>query len=157
ARLMAVHSQLQSDVGSDVDLLGESSAMNRLRALISRIGPSDGRVLITGENGTGKELVAAAVHAASPRRQHPFIKLNCSAVPKDLVESELFGHEKGAFTGALATRKGRFELADSGTLFLDEIGDMPVEMQVKLLRVLQDGQVERVGGTRTFRVDVRVI
>jgi DNA-binding NtrC family response regulator len=131
--------------------------MQRLLGLIARVAPSDGRVLITGENGTGKELVAAAIHAGSPRSTGPFVKLNCGAVPKDLVESELFGHEKGAFTGAVTARKGRFELAHEGTLLLDEIGDMPMPMQVKLLRVLQEGQFERVGGGRTLKVDVRVL
>ncbi|RMG12922.1 MAG: sigma-54-dependent Fis family transcriptional regulator, partial [Deltaproteobacteria bacterium] len=129
----------------------------RLRTLIRKAAPSEGRVLICGENGTGKELVARAIHEGSARRDGPFVKLNCAAVPADLVESELFGHEKGAFTGAIAARKGKFELADTGTLFLDEVGDMPAAMQAKLLRVLQEGTFERVGGTKTFTVDVRVI
>jgi DNA-binding NtrC family response regulator len=138
-------------------LIGESAAMRKLKQLIAKVAPSSGRVMITGENGTGKELVAAAIHAGSERAQGPFVKLNCSAVPADLVESELFGHEKGSFTGAVSARKGRFELADRGTLFLDEVGDMPLPMQVKLLRVLQEGQFERVGGSRTMATDVRVI
>lgn len=145
------------EAGVSTELLGETSAMRRLKRLISRVAPSAGRVIITGENGTGKELVAAAIHAGSPRREGPFITLNCGAVPENLVESELFGHEKGAFTGATNARKGRFELAHGGTLFLDEIGDMPMPMQVKLLRVLQEGQFERVGGNKTLAVDVRVL
>jgi DNA-binding NtrC family response regulator len=114
-------------------------------------------VLILGENGTGKELAAAAIHAGSPRKDGPFVKVNCGAIPPELIESELFGHERGAFTGAHQTRRGRFELAHGGTLFLDEVGDMPQAMQVKLLRVLQEGTLERVGGSRTLTVDVRVI
>ena len=155
--LAEAHTQLRADLESSRELIGSGAAMQRLRGLIGRVAPSDGRVLIVGENGVGKELVAAAIHAGSPRKPGPFVKLNCGAVPENLVESELFGHEKGAFTGAVTARKGRFELADRGTLFLDEIGDMPLPMQVKLLRVLQEGQFERVGGTRTFTVDVRVI
>ncbi|MBX3252094.1 MAG: sigma-54-dependent Fis family transcriptional regulator [Myxococcales bacterium] len=151
----AVLRQDAASVGSD--LLGEGPALRELRGLIGKVAPTEGRVLITGENGSGKELVAAAIHRGSARRDGPFIKLNCSAVPRDLVESELFGHERGAFTGAVQQRKGRFELADGGTLFLDEIGDMPLEMQTKLLRVLQEGQIERVGGSRTIDVDVRVL
>ncbi|HEX7479242.1 MAG TPA: sigma-54 dependent transcriptional regulator [Polyangiales bacterium] len=157
AQLQEVHSRLQADVSGVRSLVGDGPAMQRLRALIAKVGPSEGRVLITGENGTGKELVAAAIHAGSARGSAPFVKLNCGAVPKELVESELFGHEKGAFTGAVAARKGRFELADGGTLLLDEIGDMPMPMQVKLLRVLQEGQFERVGAGRTTTVDVRVL
>ncbi len=157
AQLQEVHGRLQADLGQEKSLIGDGPAMQRLRSLMARVAPSDGRVLIMGENGTGKELVAAAIHAGSGRSKGPFVKLNCGAVPKDLVESELFGHEKGAFTGAVAARKGRFELADGGTLMLDEIGDMPMPMQVKLLRVLQEGQFERVGGARTLRVDVRVL
>ena len=155
--LADVHDRLQADVRAEQRLVGDGAAMRKLRELIARIAPSAGRVLITGDNGTGKELVAAAIHSGSDRKDAPFVKLNCSAVPRDLVESELFGHEKGAFTGAVSSRKGRFELADKGTLFLDEIGDMPLAMQVKLLRVLQEGQFERVGGGRTLQVDVRVI
>ena len=151
------HQQLQQDVVGDSRVIGGSPAMERLKGLIAKVAPSDGRVLIMGENGTGKELVAASIHAQSPRAHGPFVKLNCGAVPKDLVESELFGHEKGAFTGAVNARKGRFEIADGGTLLLDEIGDMPMPMQVKLLRVLQEGQFERVGGSRSISVDVRVL
>lgn len=139
------------------DLVGDSAAMQRLRAMIAKVGPTDGRVLILGENGTGKEVVANALHRASKRAAGPLVKLNCAAVPAELVESELFGHEKGAFTGAARARRGRFEEANGGTLFLDEVGDMPLAMQAKLLRVLQEGQLERVGGGRTIAVDVRVI
>lgn len=157
SRLETQNQGLREALAATGPLVGASETMQRLRRLIRRVAPSDGRVLIVGENGTGKELVAAAVHDDSERRDGPFIKLNCAAVPRDLVESELFGHERGAFTGAVQAHRGKFELAHGGTLFLDEIGDMPMEMQVKLLRVLQEGQFERVGGTRTIAVDVRVI
>jgi DNA-binding NtrC family response regulator len=156
AQLQEAHGRLQADMGEKA-LVGRGAAMQRMQSLINRVAPSDGRVLIMGENGTGKELVAAQIHALSARSRGPFVKLNCGAVARDLVESELFGHEKGAFTGAVAARKGRFELADGGTLLLDEIGDMPMPMQVKLLRVLQEGQFERVGGGRTLKVEVRVL
>jgi DNA-binding NtrC family response regulator len=131
--------------------------MQRIYGLIARAAPSEGRVLITGENGSGKELIARAIHQHSKRKNAPFIKLNCAAVPHELIESEIFGHEKGAFTGALTARRGKFELAHDGTLFLDEVGDMPAAMQAKLLRVLQEGEFERVGGSETIKVDVRVI
>ncbi|MCB9602996.1 MAG: sigma-54-dependent Fis family transcriptional regulator [Sandaracinus sp.] len=156
-RLREQHEALQRDVRSPRPILGESAAIRDLRNLLRRIAPAEGRVLVTGENGSGKELVAAAIHHGSPRSDGPFVQLNCSAVPRDLVESELFGHERGAFTGAHQRRKGRFELAHGGTLFLDEIGDMPLEMQAKLLRVLEESRFERVGGTRTLEVDVRVV
>jgi DNA-binding NtrC family response regulator len=138
-------------------MIGDGPAMRRLFELLRRAAPSEGRVLITGENGTGKELIARAIHENSRRAGGPFVKLNCAAVPADLIESELFGHERGAFTGAHAARKGRFERADGGTLFLDEVGDMPAAMQAKVLRVLQEGEFERVGGTETVSVDVRVV
>ncbi len=138
-------------------LVGSSSVMEKLREQIRRVAPSQGRVLITGENGAGKELVAQAIHVLSKRASGPFVKLNCAAIPKDLLESELFGYEKGAFTGALQTKKGRLELADGGTLFLDEIGDLALEAQSKLLRALETGEIERVGGTRTAQVDVRLL
>jgi DNA-binding NtrC family response regulator len=131
--------------------------MRELRRTIAKVAPSEGRVLIIGENGTGKELVAAAIHKGSARCDAPFVTLNCAAVPAELVESELFGHERGAFTGAVQSRRGRFEQAHGGTLLLDEIGDMPASMQAKLLRVLQEGKLERVGGSRPIDVDVRVI
>jgi DNA-binding NtrC family response regulator len=156
SRLQREHARLTEAEGSS-ELLGESRAIAAVRALIAKVSPSEGRVLILGENGTGKELAAAAIHAGSPRKDGPFVKVNCGAIPPELIESELFGHERGAFTGAHQTRRGRFELAHGGTLFLDEVGDMPQAMQVKLLRVLQEGTLERVGGSRTLTVDVRVI
>jgi DNA-binding NtrC family response regulator len=141
----------------ELQLVGDSAPMAALRALIEKAAPSDVPVLVTGENGTGKELVARAVHELSPRRGQPFVKLNCAALPAELVESELFGHEKGAFSGALERRRGAFEQADGGTLFLDEIGDMPAPMQAKLLRVLQDGSLRRLGANAELQVNVRVI
>jgi DNA-binding NtrC family response regulator len=143
--------------GGDDEMLGRSPTMQALKDQIQRVAESEGRVLITGENGTGKELIARAIHAASTRKQRPFVSLNCAAVPAELIESELFGHEKGAFTGAVKQKTGKFERAHRGTLFLDEVGDMPPAMQAKLLRVLQTGEVERVGGNETIRVDVRVL
>ena len=136
---------------------GRSPAVLRLNRLIDQVARFDTTVLILGESGTGKEVAARAIHARSPRKDKPFVAINCGAIPPDLLESELFGHEKGAFTGALTTRKGRFEMADGGTLLLDEIGDMSLPMQVKLLRVLQERSFERVGGTQTLRCNVRVI
>ena len=148
--------KIQSVEGSG-ELLGQSDAMKYLHFRIRQVAPSDTTVLILGETGTGKELVADAVHALGPRKDRPLVKVNCAALPAALAESELFGHEKGAFTGSTAQRKGRFELADGATLFLDEVGELPAELQAKLLRVLQDGTFERVGGDRTLKVDVRVI
>jgi len=139
------------------DMVGSGPAMERLFELVRRTAASEGRVLVTGENGTGKELIARALHDGSRRKQAPFVKLNCAAVPAELIESELFGHEKGAFTGAVAARRGKFELADGGTLFLDEVGDMPPAMQAKVLRALQEGELERVGGQQPLKVDVRVV
>ncbi len=136
---------------------GHSSRISRVRELIDQVAPHNSTVLITGESGTGKEVVARSIHENSERAHMPFVPINCGAIPAELLESELFGHEKGSFTGALATRKGRFELAEGGTLFLDEIGDMSMSMQVKLLRVLQERCYERVGGTKTMKCDVRVI
>lgn len=131
--------------------------MRTLKKMIDQVAPTNGRVIILGENGTGKELIASSIHRLSPRRARPFIKVNCGALPDGLVESELFGHEKGAFTGAVARRRGRFELADKGTLLLDEVGEMPLDVQVKLLRVIQEGKFERVGGAQTLSVDVRIL
>ncbi len=138
-------------------IVGNSSVIRKIMKTIEKVGPSSGRVLITGENGTGKELVARALHNASPRVKRPFVEVNCAAIPEELIESELFGHEKGSFTGATSLRIGKFELANGGTLFLDEIGDMSLSAQSKVLRALELGEVARVGGSRTIRVDVRVV
>ncbi len=139
------------------EIIGDSRVMRGLLRRIQMVAPTDSTVLILGESGTGKELVASSIHHNSRRKQNPFVKLNCVAIPPDLLESELFGHEKGAFTGATARKPGKFELADGGTLFLDEIGDMPIGLQAKILRVLQEKEFDRVGGTRTVQVDVRII
>jgi formate hydrogenlyase transcriptional activator len=139
------------------DIVGESAALRQVLADVRTVAPTDAAVLIRGETGTGKELIARALHQLSARRERAFIKLNCAAIPTGLLESELFGHEKGAFTGAIAEKVGRFELADGGTLFLDEVGDIPLELQPKLLRVLQDQEFERLGSTRTRRVNVRLV
>src|SRR5688572_3832666 len=138
-------------------MVGESPAMAAVKAKIAQVAVTESTVLILGETGTGKELVATAIHEQGPRKSGPLVKVNCAALPRELVESELFGHEKGAFTGAAQQRQGRFELADGGTLFLDEVGELPPEAQAKLLRVLQEREFERVGGTKTLRVDVRLI
>ncbi|MCG6926970.1 MAG: sigma-54 factor interaction domain-containing protein, partial [Acidobacteria bacterium] len=138
-------------------MVGQSAALQTVLTSAERVGPTDTTVLLLGETGTGKELLARAIHDHSPRRSRPLVALNCAALPSGLVESELFGHEKGAFTGAGAARAGRFEVADGGTLFLDEVGDLPPETQPKLLRVLQEGQFERLGSARTRQADVRVI
>ncbi|MER2564984.1 MAG: sigma-54 dependent transcriptional regulator [Myxococcaceae bacterium] len=138
-------------------IVGDSPQVTEIFKIIDKVADSPSTVLITGESGTGKELVATALHDGSSRKDKPLIKINCAAIPKDLMESELFGYERGAFTGAVTSKPGRFELADGGTLFLDEIGEVPIEMQVKLLRVLQESEFERVGGIKTTRVDVRLI
>lgn len=138
-------------------IIGESGQMLEMLSLVRRVAPSEATVLIRGESGTGKELIAKAIHYASPRASGPLVRVNCAALPETLLESELFGHEKGAFTGALATRKGRFELADGGSLFLDEIGDLPLPLQAKLLRVLQEREFERVGSSLPIRVNVRIL
>jgi sigma-54 specific flagellar transcriptional regulator A len=142
---------------SSQNIIGQSIAIEELRTLIDMVGPSDSTVLILGDSGTGKELVARALHDSSTRANGPFIPVNCGAIPRDLLESELFGHRKGAFTGAISDRKGRFEMADQGTLFLDEIGDMPIDLQVKLLRVLQERQIDPVGSLFSVPINVRVI
>lgn len=147
----------QTDETGHPTLVGTSERMRRVHDIIARVAATPSTVLITGESGTGKELVARALHDQSPRAKKPFISINCAAIPETLIESELFGYEKGAFTGAVSSKPGRFELADGGTLFLDEIGDLPVEMQVKLLRALQESRFERVGGIKTLEVDVRLV
>ncbi len=155
-RLEAENRELRQRVGKH-EIVHSGEAMRRVMAQVDRVAASESRVCILGETGTGKELIARALHERSGRRNQPFVTLNCAAVPGELIESELFGHEKGSFTGALARHVGRFEQANHGTLFLDEIGDMPLVMQAKLLRVLEEGQVERVGGDRSIPVNVRVI
>src|SRR6185369_15641379 len=139
------------------EMVGESDAIKYVMFKVNHVAVTDSTVLITGETGTGKELVARAIHTASARSDRPLITVNCAALPATLIESELFGHEKGAFTGAAARKPGRFELADGGTIFLDEIGELPLELQVKLLRVIQENEFERLGGTRTIKADVRII
>ncbi|HMQ17427.1 MAG TPA: sigma 54-interacting transcriptional regulator, partial [Phycisphaerae bacterium] len=160
ARLRAQNVYLQEEIKSVhnfEEIIGRSAALTAVLQLVERVAPTDASVLVTGETGTGKELIARAIHAHSPRRDKPLIKVNCAALPTGLVESELFGHEKGAFSGAIAKRVGRFELANGGTIFLDEIGEVPPDVQVKLLRVLQEREFERVGGSVPIRADVRVI
>src|SRR5580704_15171569 len=139
------------------DIVGESTGLRHVLKQIETVAPTDATVLIQGETGTGKELLARAIHRLSPRRDRTFIKLNCAAIPAGLLESELFGHEKGAFTGAIARKMGRLELAHEGTLFLDEVGEMPIDLQPKLLRALQEREIERLGGTRPIKVNVRLI
>jgi DNA-binding NtrC family response regulator len=156
SRLEDENRELRQRLGKH-ELIGSGAAMGRLAAQIERVAASETRVCILGETGTGKELVARAIHEKSGRRENAFVTLNCAAVPAELIESELFGHEKGAFTGAATKHAGKFEQADGGTLFLDEIGDMPVAMQAKLLRVLEEGEVERVGGDKPIRVSVRLL
>jgi DNA-binding NtrC family response regulator len=155
--LRASHQNLEKRLAKGHQIVGDSRAVNRLREEIALAAPTRARVLITGENGTGKELIARAIHDGSKRAGAPFIKVNCAAIPTELIESELFGHEKGAFTGAHRERKGKFEQASGGTLFLDEIGDMRLDVQAKLLRVLQESEVDRVGGSAPITVDVRVL
>src|SRR5262250_105435 len=139
------------------EIIGDSPALVSVLAEVEQVAPTDSTVLVLGETGTGKELIARAVHNISRRRERPFIKLNCAAIPFDLLESELFGHEKGAFTGAISQKIGRFEMADTGTMFLDEIGDIPLALQPKLLRVLQEQEFERLGSGRTHRINVRLV
>ena len=157
AELVGENARLRQAAADRYAMVGESPALQRVRELIDKVAPTSARVLITGENGTGKELVARAIHAASPRRDRPLVEVNCAAIPSELIESELFGHMKGSFTGAFADRAGKFEQADGGTLFLDEIGDMSLSAQAKLLRVLQEGVVSRIGGAKPIQVDVRVL
>ena len=148
---------LRNAVSKHYEMVGDSPAMNGLYDMIERVAPTNARVLITGENGTGKELVARQLHELSPRKGNAFIEVNCAAIPSELIESQLFGHEKGAFTSAVKQKKGDFELADNGTLFLDEIGDMSLAAQAKVLRALQENKITRVGGEEEIKVDVRVI
>jgi two-component system nitrogen regulation response regulator NtrX len=148
---------LREDLGLAGEMVGRSPAIERVRELIARVAPTDARVLIVGESGTGKELVAAAIHRQSARRGKPFVRVNCAAIPRDLVESEMFGHERGSFTGATARRIGRFELANQGTLLLDEVGDLGAEAQAKLLRAIEAREIERVGGGQPIPVDVRIL
>ena len=156
-RLAQENRSLRTKVQQKFELVGQSPVMQRLRELIETAGPTNSRVLIGGENGTGKELVARAIHMHSTRSDHPFVAVNCAAIPETLIESELFGHEKGSFTGATSMKRGQFEQADGGTLFLDEIGDMSLNTQAKVLRALQEQQFTRVGGTKLMKVDVRVL
>jgi two-component system nitrogen regulation response regulator NtrX len=156
-RLIEENRELKAKIAKEYEMVGNSPPVFELRRQIEIVGPTSGWALITGENGTGKELVARAIHGHSQRRDKPFVEVNCAAIPDDLIESELFGHEKGAFTGATAQRRGKFDLAHEGTLFLDEIGDMSLKTQAKVLRILQERKFERVGGNRTIEVDVRVI
>jgi formate hydrogenlyase transcriptional activator len=158
--LQAENVMLREDIDHDAmfeEIVGTSAALRKILGLVERVAASDTTVLITGETGTGKELLARAIHRRSPRAQRALVKVNCAVLPKDLIASELFGHEKGAFTGALNQRIGRFEMANGGTIFLDEVGELPPEMQVALLRVLQESEFERVGGARTISTDARVI
>ena len=143
--------------GAVFGMVGESAAMRRVLDRVARVAATDATVLVTGETGTGKELIARAIHAGSARAKRPFVRVNCGALAEGLVASELFGHERGSFTGAVERRKGRFELANGGTIFLDEVGELPPALQVALLRVLQEGEFERVGGTETLKTDVRVV
>jgi two-component system nitrogen regulation response regulator NtrX len=157
AKLVGENERLREVQAGRYAMVGDSVALKRVHELVGRVGPTSARVLITGDNGTGKELVARALHEASPRRAHAFVEVNCAAIPSELIESELFGHMKGSFTGAFADRAGKFEQADGGTLFLDEVGDMSLAAQAKLLRVLQEGVVTRIGGAKAIEVDVRVL
>ncbi len=156
-RLLQENRALRQHLERQYEIVGDSPAIRKILKQIESVAPSHGRVLIRGESGTGKELIARAIHRGSLRGEKPFVEVNCAAIPDELIESELFGHEKGAFTGATTTRRGKFELADGGTIFLDEVGDMSVKTQAKVLRVLQEQTCERVGGTQAIRVDVRVV
>jgi len=157
ANLINENIEIKKSLEGEGEILGKSKAINNILTLIDKVAPLDTRVLITGENGTGKELVARAIHKLSQRKDKAFIEVNCAAIPNELIESELFGHEKGSFTGAVAQRIGRFELAHKGTIFLDEIGDMSLQAQAKVLRAIEDGKIERVGGGKKIDVDVRII
>lgn len=156
-KLLLDNEEMKRTIFGEGKILGKSRAIQDILNLIDKVAPLDTRILITGENGTGKELVARAIHNKSPRRDKPFIEVNCAAIPNELIESELFGHEKGSFTGAVQQKIGKFELANKGTIFLDEVGDMSPQAQAKVLRVIEDGKLERVGGTKKIEVDVRII
>src|SRR5262249_3051025 len=149
--------RLHGDLALEHNMVGDSSAMREVYRAIAKVAPSASTVLVRGESGTGKELAARAIHANSPRAHRPFVAINCAVLTESLLESELFGHERGAFTGAVAQKRGKLEVADGGTLFLDEVGELAPALQVKLLRVLQERRFERVGGTRPIEVDIRVI
>lgn len=155
--LVAETKVLKKKINKSYEMIGESKALNNIREMIEKVAPTDARVLITGSNGSGKELVAREIHNKSNRASAPLIEVNCAAIPSELIESELFGHEKGAFTSAVATRKGKFELAEGGTIFLDEIGDMSLSAQAKVLRALQENKITRVGGDKEIKVDVRIL
>ncbi len=157
AILISENQKLKSELNTEYSIIGSSDALAQIQKTISRVALSDARVLITGENGTGKELAAREVHNQSERKDKPFIEVNCAAIPNELIESELFGHEKGSFTGANQQRIGKFEAANKGTLFLDEIGDMSMQAQAKVLRAIEDGKIERVGGNKKISVDVRIV
>jgi two-component system, NtrC family, nitrogen regulation response regulator NtrX len=157
ANLLLENKEIKISLLGSGEILGRSKSMIQVLELIERVAPLDTRVLITGENGTGKELVARAIHNKSLRKDKPFVEVNCAAIPNELIESELFGHEKGSFTGAVSQRIGRFELANNGTIFLDEVGDMSPQAQAKVLRAIEDGKIERVGGGKKIEVDVRII
>ena len=148
---------LKNKVSKKYDMIGNSEALNHIRAMIDKVAVSDARILVTGPNGSGKELVAHQLHELSHRKDNAFVEVNCAAIPSELIESELFGHEKGSFTSAIKQKKGKFELANGGTLFLDEIGDMSLNAQAKVLRALQEQKITRVGGDADINVDVRVI
>jgi two-component system nitrogen regulation response regulator NtrX len=156
-QLVAENRELKAQIGKEHEMIGSSKPINELKQQIKIAAPTSGWILITGENGTGKELVARAIHYGSKRHDKPFVEVNCAAIPEELIESELFGHEKGSFTGATTQRRGKFDQAHNGTLFLDEIGDMSLKTQAKVLRILQERKFERVGGNKTIEVDVRVI
>jgi two-component system, NtrC family, nitrogen regulation response regulator NtrX len=155
--LMAENARLRGEVESRHQIVGRSFALRQVLDRVEKVAPTDARVLVTGENGTGKELIARAIHRLSPRAEKPFVEVNCAAIPSELIESELFGHMKGSFTGAVEDRAGKFELADGGSLFLDEIGDMSMNAQAKVLRALQEGIITRVGGAKPIKVDVRIV
>ncbi|MCH7724783.1 MAG: sigma-54-dependent Fis family transcriptional regulator [Bacteroidetes bacterium] len=157
SNLLIENKEIKKSLEGEGEILGESKAIKSILEMIDKVAPLNTRVLITGENGTGKELVARAIHQKSLRENQPFVEVNCAAIPNELIESELFGHEKGSFTGAVQKRIGRFELANKGTLFLDEIGDMSHQTQAKVLRAIEDGKIERVGGGKKIEVDVRII